>query len=198
MVRGTPKKLAAVGIALLATLVLAACGGSGGSTTTKNSAASQTTAPDVAAETGPLKVVGGGAASYRIPGHHTYVPEWAEESDRRELQAAAAVVHDYLVAMVEKDRAKACRYVSEIVVQQLSAHPKTAGEGCPALLTTYAKPPAAGSSYEASEVEAQSLRSEGTWAFLLYRAATAPYFMPMVKEGDGWKVNQIAPVAFYG
>jgi hypothetical protein len=191
MVGVTPKHLVAVGAALLAAWVLAACGGSGDST------ASQTAASKVAVETGPLKVVGGGSSSYRIPGHHVDVPDWGKEAGAAELRAAADVEHDYLIALVEKDWAKACLHVSEIVVQQLSAHPKTAGEGCPALLAAYAKPPRAGSDYEASEVEAQSLRAEGAWAYLLYRAATAPYYMPMVQEGDGWKVNSVAPVAFY-
>jgi hypothetical protein len=163
--------------------VLAACGG-GSSATTRD------------LETGPLKVVGGGSRPYRIPGHHASVTEWGKEAGTAEIKAAAVVEHDYLIAVLEKDWAKACSYASEILVQGLAAHPKAAGMSCPALLAAYAKPRPGGSDYESSEVEAQSLRSDGTWAFLLFRAGARRYYMPMVKGQGGWKVNHTAPVAF--
>jgi hypothetical protein len=192
MVGGTSKRLAALGTALLVASVFVACGESGDSSSTSTSTAGQASGVEI----GPLKVVGGGSASYRIPDHHTNVPKWGEETSTRELEAAAVVGHDYLVAMVERDWSRACSYASEILMQILSSNPKGTEKNCPALLSARAKPPP-GSDYEASEVEAESLRSDGSWAFLLYRAASAPYYMPMVKEDSGWKVNHVDPVAFY-
>jgi hypothetical protein len=123
------------------------------------------------------------------------VAKWGEEAGKAELEVGAAVVHDYLVAVVEKDWAKTCSLASEFVTQRLGAHPKTSKGGCAAILAAYAKPPLP-STYDSSEVEAESMRATDDWAFLLYRAAKARYYMPLVKENDGWKVNLVAPIAF--
>jgi hypothetical protein len=141
--------------------------GGGGSST-----ASQTTVSTEGGgfETGPLKVVGGGSSSYRIRRHHARVPGFGE----------------------------ACSYVSKGLVGRLGASsPRLAGEGCPAILAALTVPGPGGSDYESSEVEAESLRAKGARGFLLYRAATAPYFMRMVKERGAWKVDLLAPTPFY-
>jgi hypothetical protein len=174
----------------LAACALAACGGSG------DSAVSQPAIAGV--ETGPLKVVGGGATSYRKLDHHVYVVEWAEEGDMSELRAAATVEHEYLLAAVEGNWIEACGHISEILLQTLPSQPAAAGKGCAAPLATYAAPRIRGLHLKSSEVEAESLRSDGGWAFLLYRAAANPYYMPMVLESGEWKVNHAAPVAFEG
>jgi len=201
MNRQALKLTVALVAALLAAALLVACGSGGDSASSSASSASPETVASqsgVEVETGPLKVVGGGSASYRIPGHYISVPAYAEEASKAELRAAATVEHGYLVAQVEKDWVKACSYISEGLRHRLRFDSKKADEDCAALLATATKPGPGGSDYESSEVEAGSLRSTGIWAYLLYRAATAPYFMPMVMENDGWKVNQVAPMPFYG
>lgn len=166
--------------------ILAACG-NGGSATTSVEASS-------------LKVIGGGSASYRnVPSEHAGVLQWGDEASRPELRTAARVGHDYLVALVQEDWPKACSHLNEIAVQQLVAsHPKDAEKDCTALLALYAGPRLRDLGYESDEVAAQSLRSDGTWAFLLYRAAGAPYYLHMVKNRGTWEVNLEVPVSFNG
>ncbi len=188
-----------VGTALLTAWFLIACGGDPASTNPSSSRqASAETESSEQVKTGPLKVVGGGSASYRNPDHHPGVPGFGEEAGKAELRAAALTEHGYLVARVEQDWPKACTYVSKGLMRTLMAQSeKLSGQSCATILAAVTEPGPGGSDYESSEVEAQSLRIRSKHAFLLYRAATAPYFMPMVQEGGAWKVASLDPTAFF-
>ena len=189
------RRYAALAAVCLVAAAFAACGGGGDSAASQSTASTATSA---GFETGPLKVVGGGSSSYRIRGHHVTVPGFGEEAGEAELKEAAATVHGYLVARVEKDWASACSDVSKGLMKRLAAgSAQFAGEGCTTILAALTVPGPEGSDYESSEVEAESLRAKGKRAFLLYRAATAPYFLPMVEEGGAWKVDSLAPTPFY-
>lgn len=195
------KSIATLGAALLVVGILGGCGG--GSATTTASTLSPTTRVGGEkerghVETGPLKIVGGGPASYRATGHYINVPRFGEEASKADLRRAATAEHDYLVARVESDWTETCSSVSKSLMRSLTTRSrKFMGKGCPEILGAITVPTPGGSAYESSEVEAESLRINGTRAFLLYRAATAPYFMPMLIEGGVWKVTALAPTPFY-
>jgi hypothetical protein len=139
-------------------------------------------------------VAGAGAASYK---HHDSVSTWGSEASKAELAKAARVEHAYLVARVEKDWPQACSYISEGLEQRLAARSKSfARQGCDKVFASIGKPIPASSAYAATEVEADSLRKSGFWAFFLYRAAGNRYFMPMVEDFGGWKVNKVEPRTF--
>jgi hypothetical protein len=178
---GEAAKPVVIALALLATVAVAACG-------------SESEGTISGAAIGPLKVVGGGAASYR---HHDSVSTWGSETSKAKLANAAGVVHAYLVARAEGDWRKACSYVSEIAQQFLAARSERfAGLSCARALASVSKPIPAGSTYAATEVKADSFRASEPWAYLLYRAGGSRYFMPMVDDADGWKVNQLEPRPF--
>jgi hypothetical protein len=187
----------------VACMTLDACGGGsaptgGTGTSSSSNPASTVSAEGHRIETGPLKISGGGSDSYRIPGHHARVPLFGEEAVETQLKQAAEAEHGYLIARAERDWPKACSYISHAFVQALATRSKKlTGKNCAAMLAAVAVPGPAGSSYEATEVEAESLRSKGKRGFLLYRAATAPYFTPMIKEGGAWKVAAPNPTPFY-
>lgn len=172
---------AAFALVLAALVGLSACGSS-----------SEGAASEV--PTGPLVVVGGGAAPYK---HHDVVSTWGSEASKAELAKAARAEHAYLVARAEGDWTEACRQISETLEQRLTARSERfAQQGCAKTFASIAEPIPAESAYAATEVEADSLRSDGVWAFLLYRAAGSRYFMPMVTDAGGWKVNLVEPRPF--
>jgi hypothetical protein len=190
--------------ALLAVLLLAsafpACGEQ--STTTSSSSTSDRTSTRSesagSVETGPLTISANGSGSYRKTGRYTGVSTFGDEASKAELREVARTQHDYLVARVEKDWSQACIYTSKVLLHRLSLRSENlAGTNCAAILAALTMPGPGGSDYESSTVEAESLRTNGERAFLLYRAAAAPYFMSMIREDGAWKVASIAPTPFY-
>lgn len=186
-------------LALLPACILAGCGSDSAATSPSTPAkVSAHSEANTEVETGPLKVNAKGSGSYRIRSHYTSVPSFGAEAGEAELRGAALTQHGYLVARVQKDWPTACSYVSRALVRTLASHSaKLSGKSCATILGAVTKPGPAGSEHELSEVEAESLRAKGGRAFLLYRAATAPYFMPMIDEGGVWKVAALDPTPFY-
>jgi hypothetical protein len=181
---------------LAALAILAGCGSDSdaGSATAQGTVASSESSGRY--EPGPLSVPGKGPSKYVIPGHREDLPRFGEEASRGELEQAAKYVHGYGVARLEKDWPEACSYASASMVRRLAAQQGQPGAGCEAVL---AKVPdiVLGSDYERTEVSADSLRTDGRQGFLLYRGATAPYFMPVRREGALWRVDSKAPTPFY-
>lgn len=181
---------------LAALAILAGCGSDSdaGSATAQGAAASSE--PSGKYEPGPLRVPGKGPSEYVIRGHREDLPRFGEEATRGELEQAAKYVHGYGVARLEKDWPEACTYAGAHMVRRLAAQQGQPGADCEAVL---AKVPdiVLGSDYERTEVSADSLRIDGGRGFLLYKGATAPYFMPVRKEGALWMVDSKAPTPFY-
>jgi hypothetical protein len=141
--------IAALAAAMLATVLLGACGGSDSSTSTATSSTESSEAGGGTgqAESGngqgsnsqqkqngggegsggsnsgsvatPLKVSGGGSEQFRSKGGDNSIQEYGEESDESELQEAAEAVHDFYVARAEEDWSKACTYLAASMVKQL-------------------------------------------------------------------------------
>lgn len=153
--------------------------------------------PDV--ETAPLKVSGGGSEQFRVKGGDNSIQGFGEESDKSELEEAAASLHDFLVARAEEDWPTACSHLAKTVTQQLeqlaSRSGKLSGAGCAGILAALTPPLPPRVQKESTIVDAGSLRTEGEQAFLIYRGAEATvYAIPMKPEGGAWKVGALSAV----
>jgi len=210
-----------LGIVLLA-LLLSGCGGSGGGTgtstapdaesrsegTAEREKSSEGNSPAGEGEGGsagtgsevravPLKVSGGGSSQYRMPGGDNSVQEFGEESDEAELEEAATVLHEYLVARAEEDWPAACASVSESVEEQLqglaSRSRNLEGKECAAILAALTPRLPTSVRRESTIVDAGSLRFEGEQAFLLYAGAEGQtYTILMASEDGAWKIASLA------
>jgi hypothetical protein len=140
---------------------------------------------------------GGGAAQLASKGGDDSIQESGKEGSPAETQAAAAVLHAYLDARVERRWADACFYLSAGFAATIEAFAERYAKdkkltSCPKALGALA----AGSSQEALVASARAdvgaLRIEGDHGFVLYRGPGGePYAMPMALEGGAWKVGSL-------
>lgn len=188
--------VAALGAVLVAA-ALSACGGSGSATTSSSSATATTAkapASEAAAETGGLTVSGGGSGSFRAPGKDNTAVSFGAEAPKPELEQASRAMHGYLLARVKEDWKAACSYLSQSTVkwlEQVAARKDLPAKDCAATFAALEVPLTGGSLYESSEVDGGSLRAEGDRGFLFYRAATAPFKMPVASEDGEWKMANV-------
>ena len=171
-------------------------GGSGGSGQSNGSDSSGSEVKAV-----PLRVSGGGSASFREPGGDNSIQDFGDESEESELEEAAEVVHNFLVARAGEDWETACSYFSASLVKQLeelaSQSEQLQNEGCSAIFNALTTPVPPSARRAMTEVDAVSLRRDGERGFLLFHGpAGVDYFMPMVQE-DSWKVSSVAPSPFH-
>lgn len=156
-----------------------------------------------AAETGPLRIVGGGTAPFRERGADNSIEEYGHEASRAELQQAAATVHEYLIARVRKDWRAACSLSSRSLRHRIRdvfelAQPHQA-QSCPEMLAVLApgEPPIAPTTYEATKVEAGSLRVESRTGFLFFNADSNGSKLIVARDGDLWKPAGFLPTALH-
>lgn len=167
-------------------------GGSGGS---------GSSSPGSAVEPAPLRVSGGGSAPFREPGGDNSIQDFGSEGDESELEEAAKVTHDFLVARANEDWATACSYFSKTMVKQLeqlaSQSEQLRDKGCSPILDALTASVPSATRKALTEVDAVSLRYDDERAFLLYHGAEGiDYFMPLVREDDAWKVSALSSTAF--
>jgi len=167
----------------------------GGSATPPQEGGSSAAAKSV--DTAPLEVSGGGAEQYRVEGGDNSIQEFGEEGDEGELEEAAAVLHDYLVARAEEDWPAACDVLAGTVTDQLetlaSRSDALDGQGCAKILEALTPPLPAAVRRESTIVDAGSLRHEGERAFLIFRGAGGDvYAIVMEQESGSWKVGALA------
>jgi len=153
-----------------------------------------------AANTAPLQVSGGGSAQFRTKGGDNSIQEFGEEGEESELQEAAETVHDFYVARVAGEWARACSYLSAKETEQLeqlgTQSPQFEGKGCAPILNAFTRPLSAALQREITTVDAGSLRREGEQAFLIYFGPDKTvYSMPMIQEGGAWKVTALSASA---
>ena len=144
----------------------------------------------------PLRVSGGGSTQFRSKGPDNSVQEFGEEGGESELQEAAEVVHDFYVARIAEDWARACSYLSVKEVQQLEQFAGQSGQlkgkGCAPILAAFTQPLTASMQRESTTIDAGSLRREGEQAFLIYFGPEKTvYAMPMTQEDGVWKVTAL-------
>jgi len=177
-------------IVVLASLLAAGCGGgasgsSGG------------------IETGPLRVSATGIAPFRERGRDNSIEEYGHEASRAELEQAATLVHEYLVARVSKDWARACALSAPFLRQHIRViyelvHPQKP-RSCGEMLKTLApgEPPIADTTREATEVDAGSLQIEGDTGFLFFNAKTDGRKLIMARIGEIWMPGGLLPTSLH-
>jgi hypothetical protein len=218
------RSIAALCVAVLAAGVISACGDSGATTTDtspakeagskagktsktgstgSNEGGSQSqqgdepAGPSTPVEPAPLEVSGGGSDQYRTVGGDNSIQNFGEEGEEGELEEAATVLHDYLVARAGEDWPAACANLAGTVTDQLdvlaSQSGQLEGKGCAAILGALTPPLPVAVRRESTIVDAGSLRLEDGRAFLIYRGAEgAGYAVLMEQEDGGWKVGALA------
>jgi hypothetical protein len=142
---------------------------------------------------GSSSETGGGVKSTR--GSDNSIQEFGSEGNASERAAAAAVLHRYLDARARRDWKAACAQLAQGLSRALARQLGVKGEeaGCERILARLSAAVPAATLRQAALAEIGSLRVEGGQAFLLFRGAGGDaYFMPMVQEGDAWKVAAIA------
>ncbi len=173
-------------------------GSAGGSSGLSQSRGSDSSGSTVKAA--PLRVSGGGSEPFREPGGDNSIQDFGEEGDEAELEEAATVVHNFLIARAGEDWGTACSLFSASMIKQLeqlaSQSEQLKDRGCVAILGALTTPIPASARKAMTEMDAASLRRDGERGFLLFHGpAGVDYFMPMVQE-SGWKVTALAPSPF--
>jgi hypothetical protein len=182
--------IAAIGLSLVAALLLSACGAGGGSSS-----------PDE--ESGPLRASGGGSAQFRIPGGENILIKFGHEARQAELEQAAATVHGYLIARASKNWRAACSFSShtfrELLKGDFELVHRFAGQSCGEMLRAIApgEPPIAKTRYKATAVDAGSLRVEDGYGFLLFNAGPESRKLIVSRDDGDWKVTGLLPTPLY-
>lgn len=183
--------------ALLIALLLSACGGDSG------------TAGTTAAETTPAGGDGGPPASGAAPNAWNAVNKplradiisYADKGSEAQVEAAAAVVSDYLVARSNEDYAAACSYMSPRLIDMISVEAKQPGESdCVAGVENLSALSSLDEVENAGEIDPKSVRisRNGKRAFLIYDDGYGDiYAMLMRPEGDVWNVHGFEATRLY-
>jgi hypothetical protein len=180
----------ALGLVVLAGLLLSACGG-----------AVSPSSPGE--EAGPLRVSGGGSAQFRIRGGENILVNFGREASRAELEQAAAAVHGYLVARAEKNWQAACSFSSHtfrtLLRGDFELTHRFAGQSCGRMLRAIApgEPPVAKTRYMATVVDAGSLRVEDGYGFLLFNAGPESRKLIVSRDDGSWLVTGLLPTPLY-
>lgn len=141
---------------------------------------------------------GGGSEQFKVKGGDNSVQEFGEEAGTSELEAAAAVLHNFLDARAEGNWAAACEYMSRSTIESFEKLASQAKQGqdtsCGGILAAITNPAAkAAMKAEAEKADVGSLRIEGGQAFLIYTGTEGSILaMPMANEGGAWKVASLA------
>lgn len=122
--------------------------------------------------------------------------DFGEESDESELEEAADLVHGYYLARAREDWPAACAQLSTAVLAKIERLAISAtglkDKSCPAFLEAFTRL-SAGERRQSVVVDAGSLRQQGSKAFLIYSGAgEIVYAMPLSKQGRSWKVASLS------
>lgn len=151
--------------------------------------------PDVAT---PLHVSGGGSAQVRTKGGDNSIQDFGEESDETELTEAAEALHGFYIARSEEDWQRACSYLAQTVVSELTMMSERAEQanvkGCAGALESLTRKLPLALRRKLTVVDAISLRHEDEHAFLIYYdAEKTTEAVSMVPEDGAWKVGSLGP-----
>lgn len=202
MAGGAPKNLVTLAAAVLVAASLASCGSDepaatgarpSEGTTAEETVADTSTPVRSGVKTGPLRVTGGGVGRFRDIGDYTTL-EFGQEANRRALEEAARVVHEFLVARVRYDWATSCSLLDDHASKEVpivGAHFKeVAGKDCPTIIAYLLGKVPARKTFVASEVDAGVLRVRREGAHFFYRAGGDPYTINLTRDEDGnWKLD---------
>jgi len=162
-----------------------------------------TSASSAGIEAGPLRVSARGIAPYREAGADNSIEEYGHEASSAELKQAARAVHAYLVARVERDWVAACALSSPYLRHHIKVvyeftHPGKP-RSCAEMFRALApgEPPIADTTRKSTEVDADSLRVEGTTGFLFFDGDIEGRKLIMVRVGARWKPAGLLPTPLH-
>lgn len=142
-----------------------------------------------------------GSASFRTPGGDNSIQDYGEEAAAEERAAASAVVAGFMRARAKGNWAAVCGYMANATLKPLeqlaSRSPQFKDKDCASMLEvlTGAAPDSTRANTLSGAID--SLRVKGVRGFALYHGTDGQdYYVPLVKEGGGWKVAALAPSAF--
>jgi hypothetical protein len=124
---------------------------------------------------------------------------WGTESERSNLEQAAAALQDFLNARVTGSRARICATIADELLQMLAgdiatADPDFAKSGCPKLLRAAFTPAPAATRRDAAGIKVLSFRVDGDVGFVIYRDGEGKILAyPMYDDGGEWKVGLLGP-----
>lgn len=164
---------------------LVACGdnsATGGSTSSKE--------PPASARRAPANDPSAASAQLR-----NSILNFGREGSEAELEEAAVVVRDYLVARAQGDFSAACSYLSKYMLEVVTQFAKQQGTGgCVQGVKALAGPPAETNDRELTVVDASSLRRRKKRVFVIYTDGYGSTFaMLMRPEGNAWKIQEFEP-----
>jgi hypothetical protein len=144
-------------------------------------------------KTGPLRVTDGGPEQFRDIDYYTTLKH-GKEANRRALEQAARVVHEYLIARVRYDWATTCSYLDEGALKSVmnigSQFEEVAGGDCPTIIAHLLGKVPPRKTFVSSEVEAGVLRIRREGGYFFYRAGGDPYTIGLSRDDDGnWKLS---------
>lgn len=143
----------------------------------------------------------GHAAGFMVGGGDNSVPTYGSEASSSQRRRAESALAAYLAARARENWSTACRYLAAPTRRRLEEVAKGStgkAAGCGRVLKTFSST-GSGSSSLASPLTHQlaSLRVKGENAFALWVGpGQQQYAMPMVDEGQGWRVTQLAPLPY--
>ncbi len=183
MGRGAFETYIAIAAALLLIVSMVACGGGG--------------AEDFAPK--PHNDSGGGAERFLVKGGDNTVQEFGAEASPAEFEEAAAALHNFLDARVERNWSAACTYLDRKLTKSLeefeSAYQRS--PTCAGGLKRSTNPRIMGELRdEAAQADVFSLRAENVLGFLIFRATPHNVrVMSMNRDGGHWKVDSLTAIS---
>jgi len=219
--RGVTKLLLAAALAVLLTAGFTACGDDDPEDPAAGSAATRTeqTAPATVPEDDGSGANGTeieppgqasdpessqeGSSSFRTPGGDNSIQDFGEEAEESEREAASAVVLAFMQARSDGDWDFVCLQLSSAALAQIDQladrSSQLRGKDCADVLATLVgKAPAAA---RANTIRGgiDSLRFDGESGFALYHGSDGrDYYLPLVKEGESWRIGALGPSEFLG
>jgi hypothetical protein len=143
--------------------------------------------------TGPLRLTGGGSRRYRYPGDYNVIQDYGHEGAKPAFAGAARAVHGFFAARAKRNWPAACSYLSESMLTELetlSTHYKSLeGKSCSETVGFFAGKVPKSEAYEASEVDARSLRVDHQHGFLIFFSGGEAVRTSVGFEDGKWLVS---------
>jgi len=198
------RPLTAAFAALLAAVLLAACGDEDGTTEGQASSPAVETSPpagDTKAPGDPAKAQtpsSAGRSAERSDGEfeggEESIEEFGTEASESEKDTVLVAEQAYLRALAESDFGRACSLASRAAVASLQrvVPPSARPVGCAEIMGRLLSARAPNVAREQLGGEVVRVRVEGDRSFVVFHAPGARLFVfPMVREQDGWKVSTL-------
>lgn len=137
-----------------------------------------------------------GASRFEVEGGDNSVQEFGLEADGTELVRAARTTHAYFAARAQGDWAGARARLVASVRQGLgdfAGGTSSGSAGCRAGLAALAGGLSSARAYELTEIDAASLRREGSRAFVLFTAPLGHtvYALSLHRENGAWRLAAV-------